>query len=57
MTPVLAFDIETVPDTGGLRRIHGLSPDMSEAEVAELAFQRLGGPENRDRPMWVDSCH
>jgi len=40
MTPVLAFDIETVPDIGGLRRIHGLPTDMSDAEVAELAFQR-----------------
>ena len=40
MTPVLAFDIETVPDIGGLRRIHGLPPDMSDAQVAELAFQR-----------------
>jgi 3'-5' exonuclease len=40
MTPVLAFDIETVPDIAGLRRIHGLAPDMSDTEVAELAFQR-----------------
>jgi len=40
MTPVLAFDIETVPDTAGLRRIHGLAPEMSDAEVAEFAFQR-----------------
>jgi hypothetical protein len=40
MTPVLAFDIETVPDIDGVRRIHGLPAAMSDAEVAELAFQR-----------------
>jgi 3'-5' exonuclease len=40
MTPVLAFDIETVPDVGGLRHIHGLPTDMTDAQVAELAFQR-----------------
>jgi 3'-5' exonuclease len=40
MTPVLAFDIETVPDIEGLRRIHELPLAMSDAEVAELAFQR-----------------
>jgi len=38
MTPVLAFDIETVPDIAGLRRIHALPPDMSDADVAESAF-------------------
>jgi predicted PolB exonuclease-like 3'-5' exonuclease len=40
MTPVLAFDIETVPDTEGLRHVNGLPRDMSDADVAELAFQR-----------------
>ncbi len=40
MTPVLAFDIETVPDTSGLRRVHGLPQEMSDRDVAELAFQR-----------------
>ena len=40
MTPVLAFDIETVPDTAGLRRLHDLSGAVSDAEVAQMAFQR-----------------
>lgn len=40
MVPVLAFDIETVPDTAGLRRLHGLSASIPDAEVAEMAFQR-----------------
>ncbi len=40
MTPVLVFDIETVPDAEGLRKLHGLGPDISVAEVAEMAFQK-----------------
>jgi predicted PolB exonuclease-like 3'-5' exonuclease len=39
VTPVLAFDIETVPDTTGLRRLHALSPSLPDAEVARMAFQ------------------
>jgi len=40
MTPVLAFDIETVPDVAGIRRLHGLPEDLADREVAEIAFQR-----------------
>jgi predicted PolB exonuclease-like 3'-5' exonuclease len=40
MTPVLAFDIETVPDVAGIRRLHGLPDDLADAEVAEVAFQK-----------------
>jgi len=40
MTPVLAFDIETVPDVAGIRKLHGLPDDLPEAEVAEVAFQK-----------------
>lgn len=40
MTPVLAFDIETVPDTAGLRRLYGLGSELPDAEVAEIAFQQ-----------------
>jgi len=39
MTAVLAFDIETVPDVAGIRRLHGLPADLPDAEVAEVAFQ------------------
>lgn len=39
MTPVLAFDIETIPDVAGIRRLHGLPADLPDAEVAEVAFQ------------------
>jgi predicted PolB exonuclease-like 3'-5' exonuclease len=40
MWPVLAFDIETVPDVEGLRRLHGLDGKLADSEVAEMAFQR-----------------
>lgn len=40
MTPVLAFDIETVPDVGGIRQIYGLPEDLADREVAEVAFQK-----------------
>ena len=39
MIPVLAFDIETVPDVGGLRRLYGLDAAIPDREVAEMAFQ------------------
>jgi predicted PolB exonuclease-like 3'-5' exonuclease len=37
--PVLAFDIETVPDVEGLRRLHGLDGTIPDKGVAEMAFQ------------------
>jgi predicted PolB exonuclease-like 3'-5' exonuclease len=39
MTAVLAFDIETIPDVEGIRRLHGLPEDLPDREVAEVAFQ------------------
>lgn len=39
-SPVLVFDIETIPDVPGVRRLHGLDSALSDAEVAELAFQQ-----------------
>ena len=40
MTPILAFDIETIPDCAGIRRIHDLPAELPDAEVAEIAFQK-----------------
>ena len=40
MTPVLAFDIETVPDAAGLRKLYSLSADVSDVEVVDMALQR-----------------
>lgn len=36
--PVLVFDIETIPDVDGLRRLHDIPASVSDAEVAEQAF-------------------
>lgn len=40
MTPVLVFDIETVPDVAGLRKLHGIADNVADAEIAAMAFQR-----------------
>ncbi len=40
MTPILVFDIETIPDVAGVRRLQGLSDALSDDEVAELAFHQ-----------------
>ena len=40
MLPILVFDIETVPDVAGLRRLYGMAPDVTDREVAEVAFER-----------------
>ena len=39
MSPVLVFDIETVPDIAGLRRLHDMDGSLSDRDVAETAFQ------------------
>jgi len=47
MTPVLVFDIETIPDIAGLRRLHNVGTEASDHEVGEMAFlmrrQQTGG--------------
>jgi len=40
MMPVLAFDIETIPDCAGLIEVLELPPDTPYAHVAEIAFQQ-----------------
>ena len=40
MTPVVVFDIETIPDIAGLRALHELPDELSDSEVAEYAFQK-----------------
>jgi len=34
MTPILAFDIETVPDLAGIRRIHDVPSQLPDADVS-----------------------
>ena len=47
MTPVLAFDIETIPDAAGLRRLYDAGPEVSDHDVVEMALlyrrQQTGG--------------
>lgn len=40
MIPILAFDIETVPDIEGLRKLYGHLPEATAAEIAQAAFDR-----------------
>lgn len=42
MTPVLAFDLETVPDVAGLRQLGQIPSDLSDAEgVEKVQAERL----------------
>lgn len=38
-SPVLVFDIETIPDVEGLRKLNDLGSELSDADVAAMAFQ------------------
>lgn len=38
MTPILVFDIETIPDVSGLRVLHGHPEEATDGDVAEMAF-------------------
>lgn len=40
MTPILTFDIETIPDTASIRLLEKLPESLTDAEVAEYAFQQ-----------------
>jgi len=40
MTPILVFDIETIPDAEGLRKLWELGPEVSEDAVVDLVQQR-----------------
>ncbi len=54
VTPTLVFDIETIPDTDGLKRLLGLPEATSAAEVAQLAFhQRRQAGQSEFLPLHV----
>ena len=40
MTPILVFDIETIPDAAAIRLLNELPENLSDAEVVEFAFQQ-----------------
>src|SRR5258706_14228750 len=48
MTPVLVFDIETVPDVAGLRALCGWGAGVSDSEVAARAFAARQEATGRD---------
>jgi predicted PolB exonuclease-like 3'-5' exonuclease len=39
LTPVLVFDIETIPDIAGLRKLYDVGPNVPDGAVATMAFQ------------------
>ena len=54
MTPTLVFDIETVPDTDGLRKLLDLPPQTSAEDVAKIAFhQRRQNGQSEFLPLHV----
>lgn len=48
MNPILAFDIETVPDVAGIRRISDLPADLDDAAVLEWFAQKRRSVSNSD---------
>lgn len=51
MTPVLVFDIETVPDVAGIRRVHDAPPGLPDGELmAWYAQQRRAATGNDFAP-------
>lgn len=40
MTPTLVFDIETIPDTDGIRVLYDLPQNLSDEEVANIALHQ-----------------
>ena len=48
MTPVLAFDIETIPDAEMLRARDGFSEAVDDGEVVEMALRRHRQEKNSD---------
>ena len=40
MTPILAFDIETIPDAHAIRTLHDFPNDISDVDVVEYALQK-----------------
>jgi predicted PolB exonuclease-like 3'-5' exonuclease len=40
MSPLLAFDIETIPDVAGIRRVHGIGDNVDDAGVVAWFSQR-----------------
>jgi predicted PolB exonuclease-like 3'-5' exonuclease len=48
MTPLLVFDIETVPDVVGIRRIHDIDASVDDADVLAWFMQRRRAASGND---------
>lgn len=48
MSSILTFDIETIPDIAGIRRLHGLDSALSDRDVAEYAYARRRAQQGSD---------
>ena len=48
MTPILVFDIETVPDVEGIRQIFDLPAELDDADVCEWFAQKRRGASGSD---------
>ena len=54
MATVLVFDIETIPDVAGLRRLDELPASLSDTEVAEKAMaDRLAKTGSEFLPLYL----
>jgi predicted PolB exonuclease-like 3'-5' exonuclease len=54
MPPILVFDVETVPDCAGIRRLHNLSAAMPDADVrAWYAHQRRAATGSDFAPVFL----
>ena len=54
MTPTLVFDIETVPDVAGLRRLHRLPATLADADVLAWALQQRRAATGNDfMPLYL----
>ena len=50
MTPILVFDLETVPDVDGIRKLNALPAELPDADVAEGDAQSLRAATGSDFP-------
>ena len=50
MTPILVFDIETVPDVAGIRRVSGLPAELDDAAVRDWFAQQRRAATGGDFP-------
>jgi len=52
--PVLVFDIETIPDMAGWRRLHGGEPALTDAQLhAQWATERQAHGQSDFMPLYL----